>query len=106
MNSNYHVVYGRSKSLLGPYLTKSGGKSLNGAFDILIQGNSYVVGPGHNARFITDDNGQDWMIYHGYLKSGVQNGRITYLDPVYWEDGWPFVKNGSPSEYNFRPTFK
>ncbi|MBR5657528.1 MAG: family 43 glycosylhydrolase [Prevotella sp.] len=106
LNSNYHVVYGRSKSLLGPYETKAGKKLLNGNFDILLQGNDFVAGPGHNARFITDDNGQDWMIYHGYLRSDVHNGRITFLDPVYWEDGWPYIKNGSPSKYNYRPTFK
>ena len=106
LKSTYHVVYARSESMLGPYMTKSGGKALNGAFDTLLQGNSFVVGPGHNARFITDDKGQDWMIYHGYLRSDPQMGRITYLDPVYWKDGWPYIKNGVPSEYNYRPTFK
>lgn len=106
LKSTYHVVYARSESILGPYMTKSGGKALSGDFEMLLQGNSFVVGPGHNARFITDDMGQDWMIYHGYLRADPQMGRITYLDPVYWKDGWPYIKNGVPSEYNYRPTFK
>lgn len=105
-NSNYHVVYARSESLLGPYVTKKGTRALSGNFDTLIQGNDFVAGPGHNARFITDDNGQDWMIYHGYQMADPHGGRVTFLDPVYWENGWPYIKNGVPSEYNYRPTFK
>ena len=105
-NSTYHIVYGRSKSILGPYQNKSGGNALKSAFETLLKGDSVVAGPGHNARFITDDKGQDWMIYHGYLKSDPHIGRVTFLDPVYWEDGWPYIKNGSPSMCNFRPTFK
>lgn len=104
--SNYHVVYARSESLLGPYLTKSGGKALNGNFDTLLQGNDFVAGPGHNARFITDDIGQDWVVYHGHLMANPHGARITFLDPVYWENGWPYIKNGVPSKYNYRPTFK
>lgn len=105
-NSNYHVVYARSESLFGPYVTKKGSRALNGNFDTLIQGNDFVAGPGHNARFITDDNGQDWMIYHGYQMADTHAGRVTFLDPVFWENGWPYIKNGVPSEYNYRPTFK
>lgn len=104
--SNYHVVYARSESLLGPYVTKTGRQAISGNFDMLLQGNDVVAGPGHNARFIQDDNGQDWIIYHGYQMADPHGGRVTHLDPVYWENGWPYIKNGVPSEYNYRPTFK
>ena len=36
-------------------------------------GNGFVA-PGHNAEFITDDKGQDWMLYHTRLEVG---GRVT-----------------------------
>lgn len=104
-NSNYHVIFGRSEKLLGPYLTKSGKKLLDGNYDTLLKGNSFVAGPGHHARFIEDDNGQEWIIYHGYLKSDPELGRVTFLDPLYWKDGWPYIKGGVPSESNFSPYF-
>lgn len=44
-SSTYKVIYGRSTSLLGPYVNKSGGKMLDGSYDILLQGNSIVAGP-------------------------------------------------------------
>ncbi len=105
VRSNYHVVCGRSDSLLGPYVTKSGKKLLDGNYDIVLNGNSFVAGPGHHARIIKDDEGQEWMIYHGYLKSDPDNGRVVFLDPIYWKDGWPYMTNGSPSEGNQIPVF-
>lgn len=101
INSSYRVVMARSESLFGPYTNKKGEDS----FDSFLSGNKFVAGPGHNAEFITDDAGQDWIIYHGYLKSDPDAGRVVFLDPVYWKDGWPYIKNNSPSETNVKPFF-
>ena len=105
-NSNYQVVYGRSKSLWGPYMTKEGNPMLEGHYNVLLHGNEKVAGPGHNAEFITDDKGQDWMIYHGYLKIDPDAGRQVFMDKVDWIDGWPVVEGGEPSVHSNRPSIE
>lgn len=77
---------------------------LSGASDVFLKGNECVVGPGHHSKFVKDDKGQDWMIYHRYLKADADAGRITFLDQVKWtDDGWPYIDNDSPSEKAIKP---
>lgn len=106
-NSTYQVVYGRSKSLFGPYVTKNGVDMKTGAFEILMHGSGTWAGPGHNAEFSTDDNGNDWIIYHAYSKSQPNKGRQVLLDKITWsEDGWPSVRMDMPSNESEVPYFK
>lgn len=101
--SIYQVRVGRSETLNGPYLDKDG-KALTswGNGTLLIEHNERFAGPGHNARIFTDDNGNDWFIYHAIDKlnpivpSGA-NRRALMLDRLTWENDWPTIKNGSPS---------
>ena len=72
----------------------------------MLKGNDFSVGTGHNAEFITDDSGDDWIIYHGYLKANPQLGRIIFLDRINWEDDWPYIVNDSPSRSSVIPFFK
>ena len=104
-NSTYQVIYGRSQNLFGPYVTKDGKRMLDGNFDVLLHGGSNVAGPGHNAEFITDDKGQDWMIYHGYMRSDPDAGRQVMMDRVEWYDGWPLVSGAQSSIESNRPYF-
>ena len=98
LSSTYHVVVARSKSLHGPYLTKSGGRMLDNRHETILVGNNDVKGPGHTSQIITDDNGDDWMLYHGYDVKEPNAGRKTYIDKVNWgEDGWPIINDGTPS---------
>ena len=62
--STYHLIFGKSKNVLGPYMTKEGKRMLDGAGDLLLQGNDTWAGPGHNAEFVQDEKGNDWIIYH------------------------------------------
>ena len=105
-NSTYHVVVGRSPSLLGPYLDKSGNNLLLPNFGELVveanPGGLGFAGPGHNADIMTDDEGTDWFLYHAIPKNNpyMDNGasrRPLLLDKLIWEDGWPFIKNRVPS---------
>lgn len=100
--SQYHIRIGRSKSLRGPYLDKEG-KDLTarGTGSVLLRGNEKYVGPGHNARIITDIQGVDWMLYHAINKSKPQvptgaNRRVLMLDKVTWDNGWPEIYNSEP----------
>lgn len=89
--STYRVVYGRSKSLFGPYRTHAGKKMLSGHYDVFLEGDSVVAGPGHNAEIVTDDEGRDWMPVHGFQRKHPEYGRQVWLIPMQWKDGWPEV---------------
>lgn len=113
LNSKYHVLVGRSKHLLGPYLDKEGYPiTERGRGTLLIQGNDRFVGTGHNARLISDDNGQDWFLYHGFnaRKGKLSNGtdrRVLLMEPLFWKDGWPEIKGqGTSSAKQKAPVFK
>ena len=101
-SSTYHVVYGRATNLFGPYKSMEGNQP---AISVILQGNDYVAGPGHNAEFITDDNGQDWIIYHGYLRTDPDMGRVVFIDKINWENDWPVIAKGVPSENPEHPFF-
>lgn len=104
-NSTYHVVYGRSTSLFGPYVNKTGGRMLDNRAETLLKSNDFVAGPGHNAEFVEDDKNQTWIIYHGYLKQEADKGRCVFLDRVKWNSGWPYIEGGVPSRKSDAPYF-
>ena len=97
-NSTYKTVVGRSTKLLGPYTSKSGGAMTSDNYTTIISGNDRWKGPGHNSEIITDDNGDDWLLYHSYDRNNNFNGRLMLLDKITWsKDGWPTVNDGHPS---------
>ena len=108
VKSTYRVVVGRSKSLYGPYFDKSGGRMLDNRHETILVGNDKVKGPGHTSQIITDDNGDDWILYHGYDVSDPNAGRKVYLDKVNWDkDGWPTIGTGAPTTARTKaPYFK
>ncbi len=98
VNSTYKTVVGRSTSIMGPYVNKQGGTMFDNNYTTIIQGNSRWKGTGHNSEIITDDNGDDWLLYHAYDAKDDGKGRVMLLDKITWSrDGWPSVNNGSPS---------
>ncbi|MDR1602270.1 MAG: family 43 glycosylhydrolase [Tannerella sp.] len=105
-NSTYTVVAGRSESLFGPYLTKDGRSLTDNYYEVVLHGNAIFAGPGHNAEIVTDDEGNDWMLYHAYLKSNPENGRVLLLDRIVWDDGWPAVPGLTPSGESDVPVFR
>lgn len=115
-SSTYRVTVGRSRYLTGPYLNKNNKKMTD--FDLwnapnfpsTLQGkNTEFAGPGHNSRIITDDLGQDWILYHSYAvdASGNTNQRNLMLDKVNWDaSGWPVIgRNAYPTLTTGRPYF-
>lgn len=103
--STYHLIFGRSENLLGPYVTQDGKRMLDGAGDLLLQGNNKWAGTGHNAEFVQDDEGNDWIIYHAYRKSDASVGRLLMLDRVYWNDWGPYIKGNTASISSEAPVF-
>lgn len=98
VKSTYRTVVGRSRKLFGPYLNKEGKKMLDNHYTTIIQGNNRWKGPGHNSEIITDDKGDDWLLYHAYDAGAPEKGRVMLLDKITWsDDGWPSVNDGTPS---------
>ncbi len=102
-NSQYHVLVARSKHLMGPYVDKEGRAITDrGNGTLLLQGDERIAGPGHNSRLVTDDEGTDWLLYHGIdrkqgkVSSGASR-RMLMLDRIIWRDGWPEIEGGVPS---------
>ncbi len=97
-NSTYRTVVGRSTKLTGPYVNKQGGSMINNNYTTIITGDDRWRGPGHNSEIITDDNGDDWLLYHSYDQNNGYDGRLMLLDKITWsEDGWPSINDGHPS---------
>ena len=97
MNSTYSVVVGRSENLLGPYVDRNGKPMLDNGYEMLLSGNDRFAGPGHNAEIITDAQGTDWLLYHSYWIHRPGN-RTLMLDRIIWEEGWPRINDGYPSD--------
>lgn len=103
--STYHVTVGRSKSLFGPYVDKHGRALMENHKETVLHRSDEVVGPGHNAEIFTDDEGKDWIIYHGFSAADPDAGRLVWMDRVEWIDGWPHIANNRPSVVSERPKF-
>ncbi len=101
-NSSYRTVVGRSTKLMGPYTNKQGGQMVSDNYTTIIKGNEGSTGrwkgPGHNSEIITDDEGQDWLLYHSYDRNNSFNGRLMLLDKITWDrNDWPVINDGYPS---------
>ena len=105
VQTTYRVVYGRSEHLWGPYVTRAGGRMLDNYHEYLIGPGTVFAGPGHNATLVTDDAGDDWMLYHAYTIGQESVGRVLFLDRIEWKDGWPSVRRRTPSSMSDAPYF-
>ena len=105
VSSTYNVRVGRSLSLFGPYTDREGKSLLESNGSVLLKGNEFVAGPGHNAEIITDDEGEDWLLYHGYLYSNPELNRLVFLDRISWDDLWPILDEDAPSISSIIPYF-
>jgi arabinan endo-1,5-alpha-L-arabinosidase len=95
-NANYAVMVARSKNAEGPFERLSEAQKRNSSA-ILVRNNAWLA-PGHNS-IVTDDAGQDWIVYHAISLDPVlkSKGRIMLIDRLYYTNGWPFIKTMSPS---------
>jgi arabinan endo-1,5-alpha-L-arabinosidase len=87
-DSSYRIVVGRSRSVTGPYLDRTGLPMLEGGGTPVTSGGSRWRGPGHNA-ILRRGHRLD-LVYHSYdaLANGVPTLRISEL---VWHHGWPLA---------------
>lgn len=93
--ANYAIMTARSRNAVGPFERLSELKK-NNSSTILAKNDAWMA-PGHNS-VITDDAGQDWIVYHAiaFDSSSKSKGRIMLIDRLYYENGWPSVQTDSP----------
>lgn len=108
-HAHYAIMVARSKNLMGPYKKFKGvDGSGNG---VILEKNNHWMAPGHNAIIRTDNGTQFWTLYHAInpdkrfqsKKSPIGmtfDQRVMLLDQIIFKNGWPWIKNGSPS---FKP---
>lgn len=104
VDSTYHLAVGRSDSFKGPYVDQDGIELIdNGGTTILASDEeSAFAGPGHNS-IMKDEAGDDWLVYHAIEKADPllwtgASRRPLMIDPIIWEEGWPVIEGGQPSE--------
>lgn len=90
-NFNHMITVARSTSLWGPYEGCPDNPILTNVHDT----SKAVLCSGHGDIFC-DHRGNWWMVHLAIRLSRrtmSHLGRETFLTPVFWENGWPRVKN-------------
>lgn len=84
--STYRTMVGRSRSVAGPYVDKSGKPMMEGGGSLLLGANARWLGPGGES-VLMQKHGPDLMVFHAY---DAQTGRPSMqLSTLVWRDGWP-----------------
>jgi arabinan endo-1,5-alpha-L-arabinosidase len=93
--ANYAVMVARSKNATGPFERLGEAKKDNNS-TILVKNDAWLA-PGHNS-VVTDDAGQDWIIYHAIARDAAlkDKGRIMLIDKLQYKNGWPYIETSSP----------
>jgi arabinan endo-1,5-alpha-L-arabinosidase len=105
---NYAVMVARSKSPYGPFETLE--QATGAPHSIILKRTADWIGPGHNS-IVTDDAGQDWIVYHAVdarrprTKStdDLNTRRVMLIDRIRWVDGWPVVDGPSAQRRESTP---
>ncbi|MFY1694858.1 family 43 glycosylhydrolase [Solwaraspora sp. WMMA2101] len=85
--STYRVMVGRSTSVTGPFVDRSGAPMTAGGGTQILAGHGAINGPGHQ-DVLTDADG-DYLVYHYYADNGAALLGINRLG--YDAAGWPYL---------------
>lgn len=90
VNSNYHVVVGRSKNVTGPYVDKAGYDMIDGnGTDIAIGDGVKYAALGHNSVYKID--GKEYFVAHGYSIADGGASKLIITELKWDANGWPIV---------------
>ena len=91
VNSNYHVVVGRSKSITGPYVDKAGYDMIDGnGTDIAIGDGVKYAALGHNSVYKID--GKEYFVAHGYSIPDAGASKLIITELKWDKNGWPLIE--------------
>ena len=85
-SDKYAIGVARSLSPLGQFVKKG---------DPIVSSSAVWKGPGHNS--VVSKGGDDYLIYHAYKNNAGEGFRHTLLDKIIWQDNWPTINSGQPS---------
>jgi arabinan endo-1,5-alpha-L-arabinosidase len=84
---DYNIRVGRSTAVTGPYVDKAGLMLMGGGGGTqLVQGNSTVHAPGHNAVIVY--NNKTYNLYHA-LNASNGNAQLHIAEIAWDANGWP-----------------
>ncbi len=88
-NESYAVGVARATSPWGPFVK---------APETLLRRDEDWLGPGHGS-VVRGRDGHDYFIYHAWQRGrvGGRNPRMLLMDRIDWQDGWPRIHDGGPS---------
>jgi arabinan endo-1,5-alpha-L-arabinosidase len=93
-HSNYRIMVGRSKHVIGPYTDAKGKPMLKGGATQLLAGNPRWLGPGGESILQTPTG--DLMVFHAY---DAETGKpALQISTITWKGGWPHVALGLTGE--------
>nr|WP_294784541.1 glycoside hydrolase family 43 protein [uncultured Flavobacterium sp.] len=92
--AHYAVMVARSKNAEGPFETLAQAEKTESS--VILSKNKKWIAPGHNS-VVTDDKGQEWIVYHAIDAENPNGGRIVLIDKITYKNGWPSINSGSPS---------
>ncbi|WP_377064287.1 glycoside hydrolase family 43 protein [Negadavirga shengliensis] len=95
--AHYAVMVARAEHATGPFQTLA--EATGSENSVIMERSGRWIAPGHNS-LIRDDAGQDWIFYHAIDSQKGSGGRMMLMDKITYEDGWPVIANGMPSEKN------
>ena len=84
VNSTYQIRYGRSTSITGPYVDKSGVSMMSGGGTLFDGGNDRWKGPGGQ-----DIAGTGVIVRHAYDATDNGNAKLLISNLNWDSDGWP-----------------
>jgi len=83
--STYKTMVGRSPSVTGPYLDKSGKPMLEGGGSPLLTGDKRWLGPGGESILLRKEG--DVIVFHAY--DATTGHPFLHISTLGWNDGWP-----------------
>jgi len=89
-DSTYKVVVGRSESITGPYLDKTGERMDYGGGSLVVKGNDEYAAVGHNSVYTFE--GTDYLVAHAYDLSDEGRSKLVILEVLWDDEGWPIVE--------------
>ena len=88
-SSTYRIMVGRSTSVTGPYVDRSGRRLLDGGGTQILGTHGNVIGPG--GQSVLRDVDGDLLVYHYYDRAANGRERLGVNLIGYDAQGWPYV---------------
>lgn len=88
--STYKMIVGRSPTLKGPYVDRSGQPLEEGGGTLLLAGDERWHGVGHNA--VVSFDGTEYLVFHAYDANDARGRAKLRIQALSWDaEGWPTV---------------